>query len=62
MMSRVHAKIEAEVDSNTGNYVSYSIEDKSLNGTYVNDTRVSETMSIKQYEDHFDVLIRLGIL
>lgn len=40
MMSRVHAKIEAEVDSNTGNYVSYSIEDKSLNGTYVNDTRV----------------------
>lgn len=43
-MSRVHAKIEAEVDSNTGNYVSYSIEDKSLNGTYVNDTRVSETL------------------
>ena len=61
MMSRVHAKIEAEVDSNTGNYVSYSIEDKSLNGTYVNDTRVSETI-IKQYVDHFDVLIRLGIL
>lgn len=40
MISRDHSEIVGERDGK-GQFVRYYISDRSLNGTYVNDTRVS---------------------
>lgn len=41
MISRDHAIIMGRVDPNTRQIVGYTIKDNSLNGTYIDDKRVS---------------------
>lgn len=49
MISRDHSEIIGEVDKN-GKFLRYYIRDNSLNGTYVNETRVS-TVATKSFRD-----------
>lgn len=55
MISRFHAEINGEVDDNN-QYTCYFINDKSLNGTYINDTRVSWLKVNIEYWVHVGVV------
>ncbi|KAI3409881.1 hypothetical protein GPALN_006255 [Globodera pallida] len=47
MISRDHSEIVGETDGK-GQFVRYYISDRSLNGTYVNDTRVKENVLLRE--------------
>lgn len=50
MISRDHSEIIGELDNEKdGHFVKYFISDRSLNGTYVNDTRVGIGIGSNQF-------------